>query len=52
LGDASVPSRSEVSGTGLGLAIAKWIADSHYAPISVTSREYEGSTFSVAFRAG
>lgn len=43
------PSRGQVEGTGLGLAIAKWIAEIHYADLSVASKESNGSTFKVAF---
>lgn len=34
-------------GSGLGLSIATWIADSHQATIHVTSRQGEGSVFTV-----
>jgi signal transduction histidine kinase len=38
-----------VNGTGLGLAIAKWIADTHDAPLTVRSSELEGSVFTAEF---
>ncbi|MBI1853060.1 MAG: HAMP domain-containing protein [Planctomycetes bacterium] len=34
-------------GSGLGLAITKWIVESHGGSITVSSREGEGSTFTV-----
>jgi signal transduction histidine kinase len=43
------PSRSQVEGNGLGLAIAKWIAEMHHADLSVTSGEYDGTSFQVVF---
>jgi signal transduction histidine kinase len=43
------PSRGEVNGTGLGLAIAKAIADAHDVPLTVQSREQEGSVFTAEF---
>lgn len=43
------PSRSMVEGNGLGLAIAKWIAEIHGALVTVSSLEYSGTTFLVAF---
>ncbi len=45
------PSRGEVSGTGLGLAIAKWIAGVHGATLTASSREQNGSSFTVEFPA-
>jgi len=43
------PARSEAGGTGLGLSIAKWIADVHYAQISVQSKVGEGTVFRIRF---
>ena len=43
------PSRGEVNGTGLGLAIAKAIADAHDVPLTVRSKEQEGSVFTAEF---
>jgi signal transduction histidine kinase len=43
------PSRGEVNGTGLGLAIAKSIADAHDVPLTVRSREQDGSVFTAEF---
>ncbi|UVI31795.1 sensor histidine kinase [Paenibacillus spongiae] len=40
-------SRGKTSGTGLGLSIAKWIIDEHSGSIEVSTREGEGSTFTV-----
>ncbi|EFM10035.1 integral membrane sensor signal transduction histidine kinase [Paenibacillus curdlanolyticus YK9] len=40
-------SRGKTSGTGLGLSIAKWIIDEHNGFVEVTTREEEGSTFTV-----
>ncbi len=37
----------EVGGSGLGLSIAKWVVEALGGHISFTSRENEGSTFSV-----
>lgn len=41
------PRDSRVTGFGLGLAISKWIADAHGGSIEVTSKEGQGSTFTV-----
>jgi len=43
------PSRVLVEGNGLGLAIAKWIAETHRADLSVTSRQDVGTTFHLSF---
>ncbi|QHW30694.1 HAMP domain-containing histidine kinase [Paenibacillus rhizovicinus] len=40
-------SRGETSGTGLGLSIAKWIIDEHGGSVEVSTREGEGTTFTV-----
>lgn len=40
-------SRGETSGTGLGLSIAKWIIDEHGGSVEVSTREDEGTTFTV-----
>ena len=37
----------EVPGSGLGLSIARWVVDSHYGSIEVTSRLGQGSLFHV-----
>lgn len=37
----------ERGGTGLGLAIARWIVESHEGSIAFSSREGEGTTFTV-----
>lgn len=39
----------ETGGSGLGLSIVKWIADSHGARISVSSRVAQGTTFVIDF---
>jgi signal transduction histidine kinase len=44
----SVKHKAVVSGTGLGLAITRNIANIHYGDLSVSSREGEGSTFTLA----
>ncbi len=42
------PARTrDAGGSGLGLAITKWIVDSHGGSVTATSREGEGSTFTV-----
>ena len=41
-------SRGRTDGSGLGLAIARWIADTHQAELTVTSRENDGTTFRVS----
>lgn len=42
------PARSSVNeGAGLGLSLVKWIAEQHRGTVAVTSRQGEGSTFSV-----
>jgi signal transduction histidine kinase len=38
-------------GTGLGLAIARWIAESHGGSITVSSRNGEGSVFTISLPA-
>ena len=43
--------RTQADGTGLGLAIAKWIADAHHATLSAESTVFEGTVFSIVFRA-
>lgn len=40
-------SRGKTSGTGLGLSIAKWIIDEHQGSVEVSTREGEGTTFTV-----
>lgn len=40
-------SRGKTVGTGLGLSIAKWIIDEHRGSIEVTTREEEGSIFTI-----
>ncbi|WP_168122944.1 HAMP domain-containing sensor histidine kinase [Paenibacillus sp. HB172176] len=40
-------SRGVTVGTGLGLSIAKWILDEHNGSVEVTTRENEGSTFTI-----
>ncbi|MBB3108365.1 signal transduction histidine kinase [Paenibacillus phyllosphaerae] len=40
-------SRGKTSGTGLGLSIAKWIIDEHNGSVEVSTREGEGTTFTV-----
>ncbi len=37
----------ELGGSGLGLSIAKWIVEAHGGTIAFTSREGEGTTFTV-----
>lgn len=40
-------SRGVTVGTGLGLSIAKWIIDEHHGAVEVTTREGEGSSFTI-----
>ncbi|MFC4809226.1 sensor histidine kinase [Paenibacillus sp. GCM10023250] len=40
-------SRGQTSGTGLGLSIAKWIIDEHGGSVEVSTREGQGTTFTV-----
>ncbi|MFD0717535.1 sensor histidine kinase [Paenibacillus sp. GCM10027626] len=40
-------SRGKTSGTGLGLSIAKWIIDEHGGSVEVSTRESEGTTFTI-----
>lgn len=47
--DKSRARSGEVSGSGLGLSIAKEIVLDHCGEISVKTKEYEGSTFTVTF---
>ncbi|MBC7886992.1 MAG: GHKL domain-containing protein [Ferruginibacter sp.] len=42
-------SKTEYEGNGLGLAICKKIADLHHATISVSSKENEGTIFTIRF---
>jgi heavy metal sensor kinase len=41
----------ETGGSGLGLSIVKWIADSHGARVSVSSRPNQGTSFVLTFSA-
>lgn len=43
------PSRSQIEGAGLGLSIAKWIAETHHANLTVTSKLNSGTVFEIAF---
>ncbi len=45
-----ISDREAESGAGLGLAVAKEIVEAHGGSISVTSREYEGSTFTFSLK--